>query len=662
MSKGYQPHLDGLRAIAVGLVVFYHAGFSGIGAGYIGVDVFFVLSGFLITGQLIKNLDEGSFSFTQFYTRRIRRLVPAFVVVAISTLLAGAFILLPDDLIYLSRLAALAMLSVGNFYLANTTGSYFETDTEEIALLHTWSLAVEEQFYLLWPLLLLVLWRYIKPALRLKAIGVLLFGAVLFSGWYSQADPSRAYYLLPARFHELLLGALLAMFAAEGKLPALTRPIRELLCWIGLFLIIQPAISWDAQRSFPGYSAIIPCFGTALLIYAGRGTSTLNWILTRRTMIWLGMVSYSLYLWHWPVFSFTHYAIGDLPASFAVIGILLALLCADLTWRFVEQPVRFHWRATTCNTFASLFFGPTLILVVIAGTIYAGEGFVGRFGDGTQAKIQAMESKPTLFPHSCPDSLDKPCADILLAGDSHAEHYGDFISVLADDAGLSFNVMTRAGCPVYPGLRPANGSDDDIEIDGHCPAWNQTVLAQSHRYRFVILGGYWALTDIKGDRYFFVSDKRPVRSQENSAINIRQSMKQAIRGIIESGATPILIQDNATVDDQDFKCSRMNLLPFHDQECVFPRHVMDEQQANKRALFAELAKTFPTLEFIDPTTILCDKKHCRTEIEGVPLYRDDDHLNRIGSSSLGERYLQENGNPFLLAPTLAINEEKSGEK
>lgn len=661
MGKGYLPHLDGLRAIAVGLVVLYHAGFNGISAGYVGVDVFFVLSGFLITGQLVKNLDSDDFSFAQFYVRRIRRLVPAFVVVAIATLAAGAFMLLPDDLVYLSRLTALAMLSVGNFYLANTTDGYFEAETEEIAMLHTWSLAVEEQFYLLWPLLLCLLWKYVPASRRLGAVCVLFLASVLFSGWYTQTDALRAYYLLPARFHELLLGALLAMAAWKYALLRPTRPVRELLCWSGLLLVILPAFIWNAGSAFPGYSALLPCTGTAILIYAGHGNSSANWLLTRPMMVWLGMLSYSLYLWHWPIFSFARYATGGLSTPLAVSGIVLAVLLSYLTWRFVEKPFRFQWRGTARKTVAVLLVAPTLAMAATAAVIYNGDGFIHRFDTDSVTKIRAMQSTPSQFPLSCPDNPDAPCADILLAGDSHAEHYGDFISVLASDARLDFNVMTRPGCPLYPGLTPIIKNDEEPEIDSECPTWNHEVLTQTHRYRYVLLAGYWSVSDTKGDRYFFVRDDHTKTSKAHSAANIRHALRAAIRHIAASGAIPVLLYDNPVASDEDFKCSRMNLMPFHDEKCAFPRHVMDQQQQLKRQFFAELDAEFSMLRFIDPTDVLCDSVQCYTEVDGVPLYRDDDHLNRAGSTWLGQQYLEEFGNPFHAGQLSANKREWSNE-
>ena len=644
MQQGYLPHLDGLRAIAVGLVVLYHAGFSGIGAGYLGVDVFFVLSGFLITGQLAKNMNDSRFSFSQFYMRRVRRLAPAYITVAVVTLVGAAFIMLPDDLVYHGRLTALAMLSLSNFYLANTTGGYFESDTDEIALLHTWSLAVEEQYYLVWPVIMLLLWRLPDMRTRLALVIGLLGLTWLFSGWYTQVDPQRAYYLLPARFHELLLGASLAL--AGQRLPAPSRGMRELMCWAGLLLIVWPALSWTSSTPFPGWRAILPCFGTALLVHAGRESSLANWLLTRPVMTWLGMLSYSLYLWHWPVFSLMRYATGELTVVMGCAGIALSLLLSHLTWRFVEQPFRFRWLFTPRQTFARLFFIPTFLFALIVGALDLGDGFVNRFPADTRAKIEAMESTPSKFRFACPDDNSAPCADILLAGDSHAEHFGDFINVFAQDAGMTMKVIWRPGCPALPGLMQVYVREQEQRDDPGCREHTEQVLEQVGRYKYVLLAGYWSITDIKPDRYFMASEAQPQLTHHNSIGNIDGAMREAIERIIAAGATPVIVHDNPTAGDLEFKCSRRNLLPFHKAECTFDRAKVDQQQSIKRKMFGEIAQTYPQVRFIDPNLVLCDEQQCATELDGVPLFRDDDHLNRIGAEWLGQKYLERFGNPF----------------
>jgi peptidoglycan/LPS O-acetylase OafA/YrhL len=649
MQQGYLPHLDGLRAIAVGLVVLFHAGYTTLSGGFIGVDVFFVLSGFLITGQLAKNLDKGQFSFSQFYLRRVRRLAPAYLAVALASLVAALFIMLPEDLIYHARLTVLALVSLSNFYLSNTTGGYFESDTDEIALLHTWSLSVEEQYYLLWPAMLLLLWKLQSPRLRLGLIGALLVVSVLFSGWYTSADPSRAYYLLPARFHELLIGALLALVG--HRLPTPSRPLRELLCWGGLALIIQAGFTLAADQGFPGYQALAPCLGTALLIYAGNEPSSVHYLLTRRVMVWLGMLSYSLYLWHWPVFSFARYATGELTPWMGAAGIALAIALSHLTWRFVEQPFRFRWLFTPRKTFAVLFFGPALALTVVAGVLDAGDGFMGRFGKEAEQAIRAMESTPGKHRIACPDDTDKPCADILLAGDSHAEHFGDFLSVIAADAGLTLNTVQRPGCPALPGLTPTYLKDGALKPDPKCVKHNARLYRQLHRYDYVVLAGYWALADMKADRYFFTSEHWPELDAPSTQASLAAAFREGIQRIVDAGAIPVIIQDNPTAPDQLFQCSRRKLLPFYDEPCTFSDNVLTQQQGTRRALFAELADAFPSLQFIDPNALICADGTCTTELDGLPIYRDDDHLNRMGSEYLGQRYLEVFGNPFSPART-----------
>lgn len=550
----------------------------------------------------------------------------------------------------------MTILSASNFYLANTSGGYFEAETDEIALLHTWSLAVEEQYYLIWPVCLLLLLKFGAHFWRPRLLAGIFIGSLAFSVWYTHTDPMRAYYLLPARFHELLLGAILAIAFQANKMPALQRSARELLGWTGLLMIIVPAVIWTSEIAFPGYLAAIPCLGTAILVYAGDGKSSINWLLTRRVMIWLGMLSYSLYLWHWPIFSFTTYATGEIDTTSALVGIALAIALSHLTWKFVEQPFRYHWTFPPRKTALRLFVLPLVLLAFIAVAIYEGDGFINRFDSSTVAKIHALESEPGRFPTQCDDQEGSLCADVLLLGDSHAQHFGDFVGMLAKDAGLSYNVKWRPGCPAYTGLKPLNYKDEEVEIDEECPLVNDAILNEAGNYGAIVLAGYWSLTDIKGDRYFFVSDANPEASQTNSNANIAAGLRDTVRRIVKAGSTPVLIYDNPQVEKRDFKCSRMNLLPFHDEPCSYPRSHMEKQQEAKRALFAQLADEFPQLEFIDPNTILCDEESCYTELEGVPLYRDDDHLNQVGSQWLAEKMLANGENPLKTLFMLRQNE------
>lgn len=644
MRSAYLPHLDGLRAIAVMLVVVYHAGFGFVPGGFIGVDVFFVLSGFLITGQLAKAIDGGDFSFSQFYLRRLRRLAPAYLVVAVASMVAAVFVLLPQDLIYHAKLTLMALLSVSNFYLANTTGGYFAAATEEIPLLHTWSLAVEEQYYLLWPVMLLLLFRVRGAAWRLPLLLGLFALSLAFSIGYTPVDHERAYYLLPTRFHELLLGGLLAMYGQA--LPRLRAGASELLAVAGLALILGPSLLLTAESPFPSWRALLPCVGTALLVQYGQAAPMTARLLTWRPMVGIGLISYSLYLWHWPIFAYVRYATGELTTGMGVIGVVLAVVASALTWRYVEQPFRFRWRFSPRRSALLLYVGPALVLGAVLALFQAGDGFIGRFGSDARQAVEAMESVPGRYVLNCKPGGDAHCGDILLAGDSHAEHFGDFLSVLAADAGLSLHVRKRPGCPALLDVAPTYIRADVEERDDKCPDFTRTTFAQAHRFNYVVLAGFWSNPVIKDDRYFYGDDVSMALTGENTRRAMTRGFRRTVAAIVAAGATPVIIKDNPTTPKGFYNCPRRRLLPFYDEPCDFPRAEHETRQQFVNSLIDELAAEVPQLVVIDPSALICTASRCRLELEGVPIYRDDDHLNRHGSELLGRLYIEQLGNPL----------------
>lgn len=644
MRSAYLPHLDGLRAIAVSLVVIYHAGFGLVPGGFIGVDVFFVLSGFLITGQLAKALDAGEFSFKQFYLRRLRRLAPAYLVVAAASMVAAVFVLLPQDLIYHAKLTLMALLSVSNFYLANTTGGYFAAATEEIPLLHTWSLAVEEQYYLLWPVMLLLLFRVRGDAWRLPALVGLFALSLGFSIWYTPVDHERAYYLLPTRFHELLLGGLLAIYG--HALPRFKAHGSELISVLGLALILGPSLVLTAESPFPSWRALLPCLGTALLVQYGQTARFTSALLTWRPMVGIGLISYSLYLWHWPIFAYVRYATGELSTLMGALGVVLAVVASALTWRFVEQPFRFRWRFSPRRSAVLLYLGPAAVLGAVLAVFQAGDGFIGRFGEDARQAVEAMESVPGRYVLDCKPGGSDRCGDVLLAGDSHAEHFGDFMNVLANDAGMTLHVRKRPGCPPLIDVAPTYIRANVLESDEKCPAFTRATYAEAHRFRYVVLAGFWSNPVIKDDRYFYGDDVSMALTGDNTRRAITRGFRRTVAAILDAGAIPVIIKDNPTTPKGFYNCPRRRLLPFYKEPCEFPLAEHEARQAFVNGVIDELAREITALVVLDPSALICTDGRCQLELSGVPIYRDDDHLNRHGSELLGRLYIEQLGNPL----------------
>jgi peptidoglycan/LPS O-acetylase OafA/YrhL len=420
----YRPDVDGLRAVAVTIVLLFHCGL-GFSGGYVGVDVFFVISGYLITGLILKEQSTETFSIAEFWGRRIRRIIPAATLVGVVCLCAGWVFLLPGDLKKLaaSLVAQQAMLS--NAYFWRNT-DYFAGPSETMPLLHTWSLAVEEQFYLGFPLLLIVLKRF---KFRIAASIMLSFAVVslLVSEWAVSRHPTAAFFLLPSRAWELLLGALL-VYCPEPR--RIRRRWKELGAWTGIALILAAGTCFNSETRFPGIAAMVPCVGTFLIIYFNSFRETsLSMALANKNVVFVGLISYSLYLWHWPILAFTRYWIGlDLPLDVRFGVLVASFLFAVASWRFVETPFRKGFvGARTVKLVAGAIASATVVIGV-SQWVNIKEGFPTRFPESIRklaepivipdsyvASIQAIRDGklPTL---GLPRRFDEP-PDFLVWGE-----------------------------------------------------------------------------------------------------------------------------------------------------------------------------------------------------------------------------------------------------
>ena len=361
----YLDYIDGLRAIAVLAVIFYHAGLSFSG-GYIGVDVFFVVSGYLITLLIFRDIKDGTFSITSFWLRRARRILPCLTVVIIAALITGYFIFLQKDFQKLGGAACAQTLFVSNFFFY-LTSTYFEKASEIKPLLHTWSLSVEEQFYLLFPISLLFVYRHSK---QYVTFFILFLGglSMILSAYASSFNPSLNFYLLPTRAWELLLGSCVAIFSNRIKL---TFWLSELLSIAGVFAIIVPAFAYNSSTRM---APLIPCVGTALIIMANQGALTYSAsILSLRPLTFIGLVSYSAYLWHWPILVFMKYWNFKLNNAATISAVLFStFLLAVISWKYIEIPFRKRFFFKNDTHFITFFLFSTLTVFAAGIAIYYG--------------------------------------------------------------------------------------------------------------------------------------------------------------------------------------------------------------------------------------------------------------------------------------------------
>ncbi|MFG6204151.1 acyltransferase family protein [Pseudomonas retamae] len=439
----YRREIDGLRALAVIPVILFHAGFDIFKGGFIGVDVFFVISGYLITSILVSEKERGTFSLLKFYERRARRILPAlFVMLVVSMFFAWMWLLPRDMKDFSGSLAAVSIFS-SNIFFWNASG-YFDTAAELKPLLHTWSLAVEEQYYLLFPVFLMATWKLGKKFIVI-ALLVVFFASLLIAQIYVKEFPAATFYLLPARAWELVIGALMAFYLFLGKDKQLAQLTKQLGSSVGLMLIIFSAIYFDKNTPFPSFYALVPTVGAALIILCATPTTLVGKLLGMRVFVAVGLVSYSAYLWHQPLFAFARYKISpNLGLEVVAILLLLTAVCAYLSWRFVEGPFR-QARVFSLKQVAS-FSALTPICFLTFGFFgYATEGNFARY-DSAAMEILAFTEEKGDFVWTKADQLrlkdfnGSAGHKVLVIGDSMA---ADFVNVLdeteyAEKLDLSF--------------------------------------------------------------------------------------------------------------------------------------------------------------------------------------------------------------------------------
>ena len=493
-SSKYRPDVDGLRALAILPVLLFHASL-GCPGGFVGVDVFFVISGYLISSLILKELGDGTFSLITFWERRIRRILPALTAVVLATLVAGWFLFLPDDFASVGKSVVAQATLLSNYFFYRQAG-YFEAGSETKPLLHTWSLAVEEQFYLLFPLLLIFLARSRWLSLS-KATACLAAVSFALSIIGSHTHEWATFYLLPARAWELLLGSLLAM--ERGRFAASPGGLaRETSGWLGILLIGGPIFFYDGNTRFPGLAAVPPCLGAALIIFSSESKPSLvGRILAFQPVVFIGLISYSLYLWHWPALVFSKYLAREEQSVGLRAGLLLAsTVLAILSWKYVETPFRKRWilqRRSQIFGFAGLAMATLLML---GFRVDHGGGFPSRVPanalryhasrnhGASQNEVSLEQAVSGEFFEIGSHDSSQPIK-LLLWGDSHAISVAPVLDELACRFSWRGFQATHSATPPILGY----ADNDKFGLGQQTPAFANAVLAyvtQRHVQNVVI--------------------------------------------------------------------------------------------------------------------------------------------------------------------------------
>lgn len=625
----YRPDIDGLRAIAVLLVIIYHARYGVITGGYIGVDVFFVISGFLITAIVIGDIQSGIFTYRNFYLRRIRRIIPVLVLVLIVTTIPTAVLFFSDDFERHSRLLLYTFFSAANFHLWITGENYFSPNTDLVPLLHVWSLSVEEQFYFIWPACLVIAHALLKHK---HVILFIIFFTSLFilSIWMSDHKPLAAYYLLPARAFELMMGAGLALY--WKAIPDLPKNINHLLSLVAISLIIGASVLLTKTSQFPGINAFWPCLGTALLIITGKNpekSGIVNQLLCLKPVVFIGLISYSLYLWHWPVFVFVTYTGLDLTGATRIAAIATIFLLSYLSWKFVEVPfhrnIKWSFKQTMQRIMLTSFIAITVIYAVIDGY----DGFPERFTGLTEF------NKDLNFPNrvraacfdkyrignidQCSLGIKKSKLDGVLIGDSYGNHTAAFLDVLAKDAGLFIHDSTAGAYPLLA-RRFENGRYDKP------PEYGIERLKYAKQFKNIFIAANW---DIYASPENLNYEPILKTVEELVTEGIRVVIFSNLRATSKANLHQLKLfktRDNVYFDNRDFS------IPYTKRPDDF--------------IVTEMKRRYPSVIVVDPNKVMCDETHCGLEIEGTLIYRSNDHITTNGGTLLGNKYLQSEGNPL----------------
>lgn len=643
----YRSDIDGLRAVAILLVLFYHLGLPFAQAGFVGVDVFFVISGFLITTHIFQELSVGKFSINNFYIKRMRRILPALFIVLFVSSIVAYFVFLPLDLANFTQAALAAMVSIANLYYWKVISvGYFGTDAKILPLLHTWSLGVEEQFYLFWPLFLILFFKLGKKSVMVFGCCCCFISFLVY--YFFKAYPIFTYYSPISRSFELAVGALLALEWDRLKKISFPPLLAHGLSILGFALIIV-AGSLVPPHSYPGFMIWLPLLGAVMLIICGAHDGLFNKVLSAPPLVFIGLISYSLYLWHWPIIAFLHYFNVKISLLVGLLVILGSFILSVLSWRFVERPLRFKFKYGFLKTFILFFIVPCAVfsLFVAAVKVWPNIGY-----NKISTKVYAMAHNyyGPLNGAGCIDaSALQPASprycsigntrllknDVLLVGDSHAMADAAMVSVWLKHADLKGYVVTQSGTPFILGpIR--NWRNNQPMLRNRKTA----DLIKKGGYKFVVLGGYW--------NYYPDSVLKGLSYSASRYDILEKGLVKAVSLIEQSGAIPVILLDNPPLLTVSKYCGYTKLSDENNRCYNMQAEVYRRQRVTRDIIFS-LKSQHPNVRLVDLSKVICQSGKCWSSLNGIPLYHsggENSHLNYHGSTLVGELYLDRHRNPF----------------
>lgn len=667
--QGYRLDIDGLRTVAVVSVVIFHAFPGTLPGGFVGVDIFFAISGYLISQHIIETLDQGRFSLVGFYTRRIKRIYPALVTVMAASLTVGIVLMASGEL---ERLASDALASVAfaaNIYFYMTR-DYFSQGASASPLLHLWSLGVEEQYYIIWPVALFLLWRFVSRRVATFAIAAAVLLSLASSIFLSRTHAIAAFYLPVTRVWELLFGSALAwaeFHSGERRtLPAndttLARRslLRDLASFAGVALIALSLALFDPDIVFPGWRAALPAGGATLVIAAGPAAWFNRRVLSLKPLVYIGLISYPLYLWHWPILVFLRLLSGGTPtAAMLVAAIVVAFALSSITFSVIETPARFsrvarRYPVRAASALVAMMMGIGLSSYAISRDSGLPDRFPdASFGAHPEQWVSTDTCKKT-FPDSefCVMPVSNGRPEVALLGDSHANHFYEGLQSALASGGTGLFAVGSGNCPPFSGVDIYLG--DHVK---HCAALFSGVLdyvVKSSDIHLVVLSSY-AISSIAGGfdydesgyiRLVAASGARagPTagrRDDESSLDVYLAGLERTLSRLTAAGKHVVFVLDTPELDFDPNTCVRRPVQFSVRSPCAVPRAKVERRLTGVQTRILAVLARFPDVKVFNPVPHLCDAQNCYARQGGEFMYADRDHLSPDGSRYVGRRLMQD---------------------
>jgi peptidoglycan/LPS O-acetylase OafA/YrhL len=614
----YRREIDGLRALAVLPVILFHAGFETFAGGFVGVDVFFVISGYLITTIILNELEQDKFSIINFYERRARRILPALFFLMLVCIPFAWFWLLPIDMKDFSKSLIAVSIFASNIFFWGESG-YFATGLELKPLLHTWSLAVEEQFYILFPLFLMLFWKLGKLWI-LFTLGIVFFASLAMAEWAAYAKPSAAFYLLPTRGWELLIGAFAAFYLSQTNGKRFGKIAGEVGGWLGVALILYSVFAFSKTTPFPSFYALVPTLGVLLIILFATQQTTVGKFIGNRAFVGIGLISYSAYLWHQPLFAFVRHRSLSEPSHVVFLALsAFALILAYFSWKLIEGPFRKSGAITRKQIFSLAFFF-TLLFVILGYFGHTKNGFESRFNrilSGDIGHIEFHKYIDEKYFDCEPKSIAERALswdsflrckqsqqgepEIILLGDSHAEHLFLGLAEYIPNKNIAFYIL---------GERPY------VEVKAFKHIFDE--ILNNNKTQHIILTMH------------FINRNR-IDSQGSG---LYDGFSRTIESLIKVGKLVTLV-GNVPHFNQDPSLCVYSVSWKSSASCSLSLKDVERQQSIYDDILKRLGEEFG-LTYLQIYKDLCADDVCSMSKGNMILYRDNNHLNIIGSKLVGK--------------------------